>query len=143
MLRTFISLFSLLAILAVLPSFSGYSGAAFAQKAKDASCCVDNCKDCAKRCEEALAYSLKKGGAHAKAAHINALKDCIALCKACTDFDKRNSPLAAKLHALCAEACKTCGESCKSLKDKNLKDCVDQCNSCETSCNKAAKKGSK
>lgn len=139
MLRTLISLFSLLAVLAVVPSFTSASGPAFAQGSKTEDCCASNCSNCAKRCEDALAYSLKKGGKYAKAKHINALKDCIALCKACDDFDKRNSPLAKEVHKLCAEACKKCAASCDSLNDKKLKDCVQSCNDCATSCEEQSK----
>ncbi|MBX9723357.1 MAG: hypothetical protein K2X81_18275, partial [Candidatus Obscuribacterales bacterium] len=44
--------------------------------AHDSKTCASECKNCAEVCEKTLAYCTKKGGAHAKADVLNALKDC-------------------------------------------------------------------
>ena len=137
MKKIIMALFTMFALFTLLPAFAGEKAGA----GKGGSCCasVSNCKDCAKMCEDMLAYCQKKGGKHASAEHIKTLEDCIALCKACTDFESRESTLAPKLHQVCAEACDKCAKSCADLKDKKLDDCVAQCKKCATSCKDSGK----
>ncbi len=137
MKKLIMALFTIVALFAMLPpTFAADKGGA----AKGEACCsVSNCKDCAKMCEDMLAYCQKKGGKHAAAEHIKTMKDCIALCKACSDFEARGSSLAPKLHELCAEACAKCAKSCEDLNDKKLAACVEQCKKCATSCKDSSK----
>jgi len=109
--------------------------ASFAESAKQAhASCASECNKCADACEKALEHIQKKGGTAASAANVNALKDCIALCKASADLKSRNSSLSAKISDACADACKKCAVICADMKDEALSDCVDQCNKCADAC---------
>ncbi len=120
--------------LLVLISLIVFNPAIAADKKSDKECCETVCSSCAKTCESALKYCLKKGGKHADKAHIATLKDCITLCKASTDLGSRKSALLAKLRAVCSEACSKCAESCDKLNDAQLKACVKTCQDCAKSC---------
>ncbi len=132
MKRILFSLVMLFALLVTSPAFAADKG----HKGHD---CSTMCNSCAKTCEDALKACEEKGGKHADKAHTDKLKDCIAICKACSDLGARNSKLAGKLRAVCAEACKTCATSCDSLKDDKLKDCVKACNDCASMCQENSK----
>lgn len=107
----------------------------FAESAKHAhASCASECNKCAEACEKALEHVQKKGGKFAAAENINALKDCIALCKASADLKSRNSSLSAKISDACADACKKCAVICADMKDGALKDCIEQCNKCAEAC---------
>lgn len=134
-------IFSLLVILSFIsfnPMLNAATAADKAAKAGAACSHDDVCKSCQKSCEDALKYSLAKGGKHADKAHINALKDCIAMCKVSADLGSRNSALLPKIREACAEACKKCAASCESLNDPKLKDCITACNECEKSCSSSS-----
>jgi hypothetical protein len=129
-------IFSLLVILSFIAFNPMLNAATAADKAKTGAACSkeDLCKSCQKTCEDALKYCLSKGGKHAAKEHIDALKDCIAMCKVSAELGARNSSLLPKIREACAEACKKCAASCEALNDPKLKDCVTACNECEKSC---------
>jgi|AGTN01.2.fsa_nt_gi hypothetical protein len=134
MAKFFVSVFALLfafCLSAGTPTF-----AADKEKAPAAHCC-GNCSECLETCKKTLEYCKKKGGKHADKAHIDTMKDCIALCGACTDLSARKSPLTAKLQNVCADACTKCAESCEKLNDKKMQDCVDMCKKCAEHCKSA------
>lgn len=100
--------------------------------------CATECNKCAEECEKALTKLEAKG---ASAATLNAVKDCITLCKTSADLKSRGSSLSPKLAAACAEACKKCATVCEEAKDEGLKACIAQCNTCAEACTSTAKAG--
>ncbi len=107
-----------------LPVFAG----------EDHKACESKCGECAEMCQKNLDYCKKKGGAHAKAEHINLMKDCIAMCKTNSELRSRKSKYAADSSKLCAKICNDCAASCESLKDPKLKECVEMCKACAECC---------
>ncbi len=99
--------------------------------------CQTTCKDCAAVCETTLAYCRKQGGQHVTAAHLNALRDCIATCKLSADFMNRNSDAMKESCFLCKEICERCAASCDAFKDDpKMKECSDTCRKCAKTCEK-------
>ncbi len=134
MKRILFSLFMLVALFAFNPALDQAFAADKSSTKSAQDCCDTMCSSCQKTCEDALKYCEQKGGKHAAKEHINALKDCIALCKASVDLGARDSKLLDKLRAVCADACVKCAKSCEDLNDPKLKDCVKACNECAKSC---------
>lgn len=120
------------AVAMALSACSMFGIAALAEH--DAKSCSSNCKECAEVCEKTLDYCTKKGGAHAKAEHINVMKDCITVCKANADLRSRNSKYVDAMSKICSELCTDCAASCEKLKDPKMKNCIDECKKCADCC---------
>lgn len=133
MKRIFFSLLVIFSFIAFNPALNAAIAADKTAKAGDCSH-QSMCAKCQKICEDTLKYCLSKGGKHAAKAHIDALKDCITLCKASAELGSRDSQLLQKLRGICAEACIKCAESCEALNDPKLKDCITACQECAKSC---------
>src|SRR5271156_5526840 len=104
---------TIFAMLAVMVAGLNLAQSAIAQGASKASPeCKTECNTCAKVCEKTVAYCQKKGGKHAEAAHLNAIKDCVATCKLSDELMSRDSGLMSKSCAVCKEACLKCAETC-------------------------------
>jgi len=132
-------LFFCAAMAMMLPlSFSPALAQSDAKAAKsaqhDLASSAKSCSDCAATCEKTLAYFHKKGGKYTEAKNVDALKDCISLCKASADLKSRKSANALKLDTLCNEVCQQCAQICKDLKDPALKECIDSCETCHKCC---------
>ena len=126
------------AMLAVMVAGLNLAQSAFAQ-GKASPECKTECNTCATVCEKTVAYCEKQGGKHAEAAHINAIKDCVATCKMSDKLMSHDSDLMSKSCALCKEACLKCAETCDTFKgDKQMKECADECRKCAKSCEKMA-----
>lgn len=109
-------------------------GTAASIAAHDAKSCSTECKSCAEMCQKTLDYCVKKGGAHAKAEHVNLMKDCIAVCKLNSELRGRDSKYASDTSKVCSKICTDCAKSCEDLKDPKMKDCVEACKSCADCC---------
>jgi hypothetical protein len=133
MKRVLFSMLMLLTLIAFNPSLDA-AFAADKNTKSTADCCKTTCSSCLKTCEDTLKYCEEQGGKHVAKEHIAALKDCIALCKACTELGSRDSKLLSKLRAVCADACTKCAKSCEALNDPKMKDCVKACNECAQTC---------
>lgn len=97
--------------------------------------CNDVATVCATVCAETLQYSLQKGGRFAEESHIQALLDCVDLCRANTEYMGRGSSMAADICDLCAEACRRCTEACESFSDDpQMRACAEACRQCTTAC---------
>ncbi|MBS2010687.1 MAG: hypothetical protein JST01_26795 [Cyanobacteria bacterium SZAS TMP-1] len=121
----------------IAPAFAEEAKAAHHETAKGAgkaNASVKSCLDCAAECEKTLAYFKKKGGKYMEAKNVDAIKDCITLCKASADLKSRKSAHAAKVDAVCHEVCSQCAQVCKDLNDPKLKDCITSCETCHQCC---------
>lgn len=91
--------------------------------------------DCARTCNETLAYCLEQGGNHVEAQHIKAMIDCVQVCTLTAQLEERGSPLSARAMELCAQACKSCEESCEGFADdETMRRCADACLACREHC---------
>lgn len=91
--------------------------------------------DCHATCEHTTVHCLEKGGMHASAAHIAALRDCAQLCITSADFMARHSKLHAAVCGVCADACDACIASCQGINDDaHMQACIDACQRCAESC---------
>lgn len=91
--------------------------------------------DCARTCNETLAYCLEQGGDHVEAEHIKSMIDCIDVCTVTARLHERESPLHKQAMELCAQACKTCEESCEEFEgDETMQLCADTCRQCYEHC---------
>jgi Cys-rich four helix bundle protein (predicted Tat secretion target) len=75
-------------------------------------------------------------------AHCNAkVHDMLALCRAMLTLASNASPLAVRLAALCADACRDCAAACAEHKEHfahgmhgECKACMESCLACEKAC---------
>lgn len=101
--------------------------------------CTDNCVECARVCQETLAYCIEKGGKHADGAHLRALLDCIDACEASAHFLERSSDLHPAMCGVCADACIACAESCEDMgDDEQMARCAKVCRECASTCQEMA-----
>jgi len=99
--------------------------------------CIEECISCHSICIASVQYCLEKGGKHARADHIQTLRDCADTCQTSADFMLSGSPLHPLTCAVCAEACERCAKSCDTMKeDEQMKECGEQCRICAESCRK-------
>jgi hypothetical protein len=73
------------------------------------------CDECADTCQRTVAYCLRKGGRHAKAAHILLLLDCATMCQTCANMMRRNSDFSGRICEVRAEVCERCAQSCSQF----------------------------
>jgi len=122
-------------MIALSPAFGLKSSAADTGSKSEYTSCNAACQQCSDICEETLKYCLTQSGKHKDAAHVKALKDCIATCKLSKDFMTRASDLAPAVCSLCADACQRCAESCEAMKnDKQMQACAEECRKCSKAC---------
>ena len=94
---------------------------------------IEACLDCHAMCVRmAMGYCLDQGGRHAESRHLRLMLNCAELCQTSANFMLSNSPLHAKVCAVCAEACEACAESCEALGD--MRECAEECRNCAESC---------
>lgn len=97
--------------------------------------CEQNCTACGSICEKTLASCIQKGGAHVAPAHLEALLDCIDICRTSAAFLARGSELHQHSCELCAVACQRCADSCATMPDDSqMSACADACLACVASC---------
>ena len=96
--------------------------------------CIESCTNCHNVCVEAAAYSLQEGGDLSKADHIAMLYDCVDICQASVNSMSRNSMLANKICALCANVCDMCADHCEKMNDEKLDECAQVCRACAEQC---------
>lgn len=94
---------------------------------------IEACLDCHAMCVRmAMGYCLERGGRHVEPRHFRLMLNCAELCQTSANFMLSDSPLHARVCAVCAEACEACAESCEALGD--MRECAEECRSCATSC---------
>lgn len=99
--------------------------------------CIKECLSCHSICLETIQYCLQKGGKHASADHIQALRDCAEACQTSANFMLSSSPLHPRTCGVCAEACERCAKSCEAMgDDEQMKACAEECWRCAESCRK-------
>ena len=98
--------------------------------------CAQLCHDCQALCLQTIRHCLKLGGRHAAPEHMGLLVDCAELCETTAHYLLRESPLHARLCALCAEVCRQCADNCVQVggDDAILKPCAELCRRCAASC---------
>lgn len=109
------------------------------QKRPEMEECIKDCLNCYRICLETKAHCIEEGGKHANSMHIQALSDCLELCKMSAHFMIKGSDLHRRVCEVCAEACKRCAESCEEMEDdEQMKKCAEVCRKCEESCRSMA-----
>lgn len=94
---------------------------------------IKACLDCHSTClQTAMNDCLEEGGRHVGAAHLRLMLNCAELCQTSANFMLSNSPLHARVCAVCAEACEACARSCEEI--GGMADCRDECLRCAKSC---------
>lgn len=97
--------------------------------------CIRNCLDCHRICLETVPHCLSKGGAHAEAAHIGLLLDCVDICRTSADFMIRKSRFHSSTCGVCAEVCAACADDCDRMDDDPaMRRCAEACRRCAESC---------
>ncbi len=109
-------------------------GAAGQNKAAAKTGAGISCAECAQTCEKTLKYFKKQGGKYTEAANLKTLQDCITLCKASSELQKRGSAHAAALLKVCHAVCLDCAKMCKEMNDPKLADCIKSCEECTSCC---------
>lgn len=97
--------------------------------------CIDQCQKCETFCLDTINQCLERGGAHADPGHIRMLMGCAEMCETCATFMLFDSPLSARVCALCADICDACAKECGRLEDKV---CADTCRRCAEICRQMA-----
>ena len=102
--------------------------------------CIQECLQCHSICLETLTHCLQKGGAHAEAAHIRLLLDCVEICQTSANFMLRGSDLHSRTCGVCAEVCERCAQDCERMgDDAQMKACAEACRRCAESCRQMAR----
>lgn len=93
--------------------------------------------NCAKVCNETLAYCLEQGGDHVKAEHLKVMIDCVDVCTLAARLHERDSRLRVQAMEICASACKTCAETCEEFQDDEvMRLCAQACRECQQHCSR-------
>ncbi|MEP7187725.1 MAG: four-helix bundle copper-binding protein [Roseiflexaceae bacterium] len=102
--------------------------------------CIQECLNCHSVCLATVPHCLEMGGAHASAAHIGLLLDCVEICQTSANFMLRGSALHARTCGVCAEVCKQCAQDCERIggDDTYMQACAAACRRCAESCQKMA-----
>lgn len=100
--------------------------------------CRDACNACADACDHCAGACLREPDVTAIAACIANDIDCAALCRLAAGAIARQSPLAARICALCADACRRCGEECGRHAMDHCQTCAQACRRCAPACDAMA-----
>jgi hypothetical protein len=98
--------------------------------------CIQDCLECANICDQTLAYCLELGGAHARAEHVNLLRDCEETCTIAASMMGRKSRFSGQQRELCAIVCGACADTCDAIgpDDAQMIACAEACRRCQESC---------
>lgn len=97
--------------------------------------CIQHCLECHLVCVETMSHCLRRGGAHAAAAHIHLLATCADLCRLAAEAMLREVEAHDAICEACAEVCRQCGDSCEALADDEpINHCMETCRRCGESC---------
>lgn len=95
--------------------------------------CIENCLDCYRHCELALANSYKQELV-SESDHLILLSSCAEICRTSAKFMLLGSPFHAETCSVCSNVCLACAESCEDMDDDSLKACIQACRKCAESC---------
>jgi len=100
--------------------------------------CIENCLECYRQCELALANSYKQESEIASD-HLVLLSSCAEICRTSAKFMLLESPFHGETCNVCSNVCLACAESCEDMDDDSLKDCIQACRKCAESCAEMSK----
>ncbi len=64
--------------------------------------------------------------------------ECAALCQAAAQTMSLNSSHAARICALCADACQACADECAKHEEDHCRQCAEACRACAQECRNMA-----
>ncbi len=92
--------------------------------------CIEACNSCASACDHCAIACLAEKDPKPMARCISLDLDCAAICRLAAGYMDRESELAGRICAVCAEVCEECAAECEKFDMEHCRLCAAACRRC-------------